>query len=724
MFYPSNHTRFCLFPLERGAGFVKSQSNLNGESNAEQAANIEELQKVNEELKQARRAALNLMEDALLSKEALQRSEAQLAKELADSQQLQQVSSSLIEADNDELLYEEIINASKNIMHSQAVSMQMFVPEKNALRLLVWKGFHPESAKFWEWVSADSESSCGFAFAKNKRIIIPDVENSEYINGEDLEAYRLSGIRAVQSTPLISRSGKIVGMLSNHWAEVYQPSERELGLLNVLARQTADVMERKTAEQALQTSEERLRTLADAVPQVIWANDAEGKANYFNKRWYEYAGLNYEQSAGPGWQVIVHPDDAPASKEKWQQALATGEIFDAEYRLKKYDGEYRWFIGRNVPLKDEAGKVTGWFGSATDIQELKEVQEALSQSESRLRITMESAADYAIITMNNTGEIERWSCGAEKIFGYKEQEVLGKPADIIFTPEDKAADAPKKEMETAAIEGRASDERWHQRKDGTRFFMSGVMAPIYDGALTGFVKVAQDITERKLVEQQKDEFIGIASHELKTPVTSIKAYAELLLETVTEKLDAEDEQLIVKLDKQIDRLIGLIHSLLDTTKIAEGQLFLSPENFDLNELTAEKIQELQRTTNKHVLKLVSDKNVIIKADKKRIEEVITNLISNALKYSPNGGEVLITIEKKPENIQVNIKDTGIGIPEYAKTKLFGRFFRVQNAQIETYPGMGLGLYIASAIIKQHNGKMWVNSKINEGSTFHFSLPYG
>ncbi|MBV9963030.1 MAG: PAS domain S-box protein [Parafilimonas sp.] len=1160
-----------------------NSTNGNGNTMHQLTEQVSELQKANEEIRAARRAALNLMEDAILSKEALERSEAQLARELADSQQLQNVSSSLIEANNVDLLYEEIINASKNIMHSFAVSMQMYIQERNALQLIAWKDFHPDAAKFWEWVSADSESSCGIALAKNKRIIIPDVENNEYIKNGDLEAYRLSGIHAVQSTPLISRSGKIVGMLSNHWADVYEPTERELGLLDVLARQTADLLERKAAEealrkseeryrtlfnsidegfsllemifddeghvidywhrddnpsftrmtgikdstnkrmselvpdlepewhqmlekvcytgepmrteyqvqqlglwftcylsrvgnqgspfiaaiydditerklneqrhafllklndairsitnpviiqqtamqilgehlnvnrafygemmdnedtlligpgyakdtfplegsvsvsafdldmaekyyrlgktviiddiykdwpfsqitleqfenikvraaagvpllksgkvrgilsvhqteprkwtaaeitileetaertwaaverakaeqaqreseerqafllhlsdtirqlndpsdieyeaarlvaekleadrvhfaevtederlvvrkdyvrgnapsiggtikpkviaaaitlerdepviipdieafpllsneekaflaaekirsqlsvalskqgkkvasfsvdqttprqwkplevsilqdaaertlaavevakaeQALRQSEERLRTLADAVPQVIWANDAEGKANYFNMRWYEYSGLNYEQSVGLGWEAIVHADDAPASVEKWNKALAAGEIFDTEYRLKRRDGVYRWFIGRNVPLKNEESNITGWFGSATDIEDLKEVQEALSQSEARLKITMESAVDYCIITMDTERKIQRWSSGAEKTFGFTEQEALGKSADIIFTEEDKAAYAPQTEMEAARDTGKAIDERWHQRKNGSRFFMSGVMRPIYDGTLTGYVKVARDITEQKLLEQQKDEFIAIASHELKTPVTSIKAYAEFLGYALQEANDEQSISLAERLNAQVDRLTELINSLFDTTKISEGQLQLSLEQFDMHSLMEEQIGYLQRTTQSHKIIFLSPGKTNIVADKERITQVLVNLISNAIKYSPNGGDIIINLERNEDGIQVSIKDKGLGIPADVKEKIFERFYRVQTSQISTYPGMGLGLYITATIVQRHAGKIWVESTPGKGSAFYFSLP--
>lgn len=148
-----------------------------------------------------------------------------------------------------------------------------------------------------------------------------------------------------------------------------------------LVEYAIDITDRKKAEEALHQSEERLRTLADAVPQIIWTNNADGKANYFNQRWYEYSGLTYQQSEGLGWQLIVHPDDAPASVEKWKEALFTGKVFDTQYRLRSHDGNYCWFIGRDVPLQNDSGKITGWFGTATDIDNLKKTEEALSQSE-------------------------------------------------------------------------------------------------------------------------------------------------------------------------------------------------------------------------------------------------------------------------------------------------------------------------------------------------------
>jgi two-component system CheB/CheR fusion protein len=264
-----------------------------------------------------------------------------------------------------------------------------------------------------------------------------------------------------------------------------------------------DITQRKRAEEALRVSEARMRTLADAVPQVIWTNTADGMADYFNQRWYEYTGLSYEESAGPGWQAIVHPDDAPASVERWQHALRAGAVFDTEYRLRRHDGAYRWFIGRNVPMKDEAGRVTGWFGTATDIDDLKQAQAARQESEERFRLLVEGAKDYAMFLISPDNRVTFWSAGAERLFGWTEQEALGQDGAFIFTPEDREERAPEKERQTALTTGRAVDRRWHLRKDGSRFWADGILMRLEDesGNLRGFAKVTRDATEQKQAEE-------------------------------------------------------------------------------------------------------------------------------------------------------------------------------------------------------------------------------
>ena len=478
------------------------------------------------------------------------------------------------------------------------------------------------------------------------------------------------------------------------------------------------------SEKKLLQTEERFKVLIDVIPQVIWTNDGEGRANYFNKRWFDFSGLTFNESAGMGWQAIVHPEDAVASINRWREAMQNNKEFETEYRLRRADGEYRWFIGRNVPLLDTENQVLGWFGTATDIEDLKIAEGSLRESREKLRITVESASDYVIITLDVNGNIVSWSKGAEFAFGYTEEEVQGKYVGIIFTPSDRETGAPDKEINDAAVNGRAIDERWHMRKDGSKFYMSGVMAPITaDTGLQGFVKVARDMTERKLIEQLKDEFIGIASHELKTPVTNIKGYVQILHAKLSDIAEGEDAMIVQRLNNQVGRLTSLIGNLLDTTKISEGKLDLYPEFFQLDDLIRERVEELQALAPNHQLYFRAGIKEPIRADKERIGQVLTNLLSNAIKYSPAGGAVKIETEDLGQVVRVRVSDTGVGIPAAVKEKVFDRFFRVNSPQTQTLQGMGLGLYISAGIVQRHNGSISVQSGEGTGSVFTVILPH-
>jgi PAS domain S-box-containing protein len=255
---------------------------------------------------------------------------------------------------------------------------------------------------------------------------------------------------------------------------------------------------------ALRKTEGSLPRLLDAIPQMVWTNDADGNTNYFNRRWYDYTGLNSRRSAALIWQALIHPDDAPVSKKRWHRALKTGEVFECEYRLRNAAGEYHWFIGRTVPLRDK-NRVVAWVGSATDIQDLKQAEAAWKESEERYRLMVDGARDYAIFMMNPSNEIVYWSAGAERVFGWSASEAVGQSSEIVFTPEDRENEVEEKEIERALRDGVASDRRWHIRKDGTRIWVDGMMRRLNDektGALRGFAKIARDATQQHEAEEQ------------------------------------------------------------------------------------------------------------------------------------------------------------------------------------------------------------------------------
>jgi two-component sensor histidine kinase/GAF domain-containing protein len=297
-----------------------------------------------------------------------------LKKELAATRQLHDVSSILIQEADADALHTHIIDAAMTLMGSDAASMQMLDLDRGELRLLAWKGFHPESAAFWEWVRIDSESTCGAALKAGERVVVSDVEFCDFMAGaEDLDHYRKSGIRAVQSTPLISRSGHLLGMLSTHWYKPKDIAESELHLLDVLARQAADLLERTQAEAAIQRNEQRLRALLDATSDVVYRMSP----NWTEMRYL--AGREFIPdmlAPSSNWlDIYIHPDDQPRVTKAINKAIHTKSAFELEHRVRRTDGTLGWTASRAIPLFDDDGEITEWFGMATDITPRKQAEE-------------------------------------------------------------------------------------------------------------------------------------------------------------------------------------------------------------------------------------------------------------------------------------------------------------------------------------------------------------
>jgi signal transduction histidine kinase len=224
------------------------------------------------------------------------------------------------------------------------------------------------------------------------------------------------------------------------------------------------------------------------------------------------------------------------------------------------------------------------------------------------------------------------------------------------------------------------------------------------------------------LQQQKDDFIGIASHELKTPVTSIKAYTQVLERMLEKKGDTKEAAMIGRMDVQINRLSSLISDLLDVTKINSGRLQFNDNVFDFNQHVKELIEDLKPMTGKHEFVENFSPTGFVNGDKERIGQVITNLITNAIKYSPQADKIIINVNSKNNEAVLSVQDFGIGIAQGNLEKVFEQFYRVSGDMQHTFPGLGLGLYISSEIIKREGGRIWVNSIEGEGSTFCFALP--
>lgn len=232
----------------------------------------------------------------------------------------------------------------------------------------------------------------------------------------------------------------------------------------------------------------------------------------------------------------------------------------------------------------------------------------------------------------------------------------------------------------------------------------------------------EDITNRKQLEKQKDDFIGIVSHELKNPLTSIKIYAELLKKHHQQTKDERGSYFLSKMSEQMEKLTQLMASFVNVYKIQSGNLMLHKKSFLLDELISSVVSDFQYSTKSHVVECLGQSKAKIYADKERIEQVLVNLISNAIKYSPESDKVIVRSSQEGDSVNVSVQDFGLGIPKEEQGKVFERFFRVRGKKEKDIAGLGLGLYISFEIITQHKGKIWVESKLGKGSTFYFSLP--
>jgi PAS domain S-box-containing protein len=411
----------------------------------------------------------------------------------------------------------------------------------------------------------------------------------------------------------------------------------------------------------------------------------------------------------------------------------TGEPFIANgvkvyfLRIPGKPEEKRYLNLLYQPYKDRSGKIAGIFAHGYDITEeviarkrLEQSEAALKHSEERLQQLADSMPQI-VWTTGPDGIVDYYNKQWYKYTGFKK----GKEDwDSMIHPDDRKRVLNTWDESVQTGRPYQVEYRFKDRKTDTYKWFLARGLPIRNdkGEITRWIGTYTEIHQLKELQRQKDDFLAIASHELKTPVTTIKAYGQMLEHMFRQRGDQKAAEMLHKMDTQINKLTDLIGDLLDVTRIESGKLQLNKSLFDFNGMVSENVHEIQHTANHHRIITQFEPVGEVFADKDRLGQVVVNFLTNAIKYSPHADSIIVQTEKQKNNVVLSVQDFGMGIAKENIYKVFDQFYRVNENMLFTFPGMGLGLYICAELIKRHGGKIWVKSIEGKGATFFFSVP--
>jgi PAS domain S-box-containing protein len=583
------------------------------------------------------------------------------------------------------------------------------------------------------------------AFREGRTVARPDIAHDSTLSTEEKAAHAALQLGATLNVPLL-KNGQLMAVLFVHYAEAHHWSADELTLLQETAERTWAAVLRARTEAALRESEERFRVMADAVPQIIWITDAEGRTEFFNRQWSLYTGVAYEPDTAAGVaDSYVHPEDGPLTMRAFTTAQRTGSIFQVEHRIRAADGSYRWFLVRAEPFRDPAsGQIIRWFGSSVDIHDRKQAEEAVRCSEERLRKAL-SIDTVGVLFFDLDGAIHDSNAAFERMSGYSRTGLANGQAylDALTAPE--FVPDTHRAIEQLRTAGASTPfEKQYVRPDGSRWWGLSAGKRLSEHECVKFVL---DITEAKraeaaLRESQRqlqrsneqltrtnidlDNFIYTASHDLKSPITNIEG----LLYELQAQLPAATQQaadvapLLTMMQESVTRFQRTIGHLSDLTKLQkEHEEFLT--EVQLQPVIDDVLQDLQpllKATGAQLeVELAACPSVLFSV--KNLRSVVYNLLSNALKYRHPARPPRVRIYCHPDRVGkclvLCVQDNGLGIKASRCPELFTMFRRLHN-HVE---GSGIGLYMVKRIVENVGGRIEVDSELDVGTTFSVHLPY-
>jgi PAS domain S-box-containing protein len=512
------------------------------------------------------------------------------------------------------------------------------------------------------------------------------------------------------------------------------------------------------------TSTDELALLVDAVQDyAIFILSPEGEIQSWNQGAARIMGYRADEAIGRNFSIFYAPGDVAARKpdRELEVVRREGRIEDEGWRIRK-DGKQFWANTIITALYRPSGELRGFAKVTRDLTQRRNAEAKLRESEELFRLLVSSTRDYAIFMLDPTGHVATWNAGAHRIKQYEPEEIIGRHFSVFYPEEDVRAGKPERELEVAIARGSIEDEDWRIRKDGTRFWANVVITAMFDsaGTLRGFAKVTRDITERKnseetqraLLQQRearlqaeddrrraessyrvaqeanraKDEFLMTLSHELRTPMTAILGWARML--PIMKPDDPTFREAINSIARGAQLQAHLIDDVLDVSRIVSGKMRLTRESIDVSRVLLESLEAVRPTADAKQITIATafapGLGTIV-ADATRLQQVMWNLLTNAVKFTPRNGTVTVAAKRTASHVQISVTDSGEGIDAKFLPHVFEAFRQAESPNTRVHGGLGLGLSIVRYIVEGHGGSITAESRgRGEGAKFTVELPVG
>ena len=700
------------------------------------------------------------------AEEALRENEKRLASDLEAMTRLRELGMLFMQEGDLEPVLSEIVDAAIAISGADFGNIQILDPKSSELKIAASRGFPDWWIDFWNSVTK-SQGACGTALELRERVIVEDVLQSTIFTGTPaLDIQLKAGVRAVQSTPLMSRSGKPLGMFSTHYKMPHRPDDRSLKLLDLLARQAADIIERKQSEEALRTSESFLNSIIDQSPLPMWISDDRGTLIRINKACQDLMHISEDEVIGK-YNILT---DSIVEEQGFMPLVR--RVFEAGETVRfeiKYDSSQLKYLHlihfvsvileiTVFPIRDSRGKIVNAVIQHIDITERKQAEETLRESHQILdgiintipvRVFWKNE-DLVFLGCNAIFAHDAGFADSGDVVGRDDYQMVWHDQAELYRADDLQvieSGRPKLFIEEPQT-----------TPDGNTIVLLTSKIPLCnsDGEIIGVLGTYTDITERKRSEQElqkinqdlkiaieksnelaeqarkansaKSEFLANMSHEIRTPLNGIIGMIGMLLDT---NLDAEQREYAQIAQSSGETLRSLINDILDFSKVEARKLELETLDFDLHATLKDTTDMLTIDAHEKDLELVClvDPEVPsrLRGDPGRLRQVLVNLGGNAVKFTAQGKIVIrVSLERDDERnvtLRFSVSDTGIGIPANRQGILFSLFTQVDGSTTRKYGGTGLGLAISKQLVELMGGRIGVESVEGKGSTFWFTAVF-